>query len=168
MLEAIISFLPSEGNGAIGALDWTPEERKKLAEESLSFVCPICGRAQDLLTNSESDEVAPLDPSIAEQISQLSMGKIPVDAEIDPPFAEAPANQRTPPATSSSSEGDVQSTQSSSAIKNETQSRSGESESPRKEPQRDWMDDILWGMLILIGVLIAILLYRIISRFSSK
>jgi hypothetical protein len=31
MLEAIISFLPSEGAGAIGALDWTSEERKKLA-----------------------------------------------------------------------------------------------------------------------------------------
>lgn len=33
MLEAIISFLPSEGAGAIGALDWTPEERKRLAIE---------------------------------------------------------------------------------------------------------------------------------------
>ncbi len=33
MLEALISFLPTEGNGAIGALDWTPEERKKLAIE---------------------------------------------------------------------------------------------------------------------------------------
>ena len=33
MLEAIISFLPSEGNGAIGALDWTPEERRRLAAE---------------------------------------------------------------------------------------------------------------------------------------
>lgn len=33
MLEAIISFMPSEGVGAIGALDWTAEERKKLARE---------------------------------------------------------------------------------------------------------------------------------------
>lgn len=33
MLEALISFLPTEGEGAIGALDWTPEERKKLAVE---------------------------------------------------------------------------------------------------------------------------------------
>lgn len=33
MLEAIISFLPTEGQGAIGALDWTPRERRKLAEE---------------------------------------------------------------------------------------------------------------------------------------
>lgn len=33
MLEAIVSFLPSEGHGAIGALDWTPQERAKLAKE---------------------------------------------------------------------------------------------------------------------------------------
>ena len=33
MLEAIISFLPTEGQGAIGALDWTPRERRQLAEE---------------------------------------------------------------------------------------------------------------------------------------
>jgi ubiquitin-conjugating enzyme E2 J1 len=33
MLEAIISFLPSEGAGAIGALDWTPVERQRLARE---------------------------------------------------------------------------------------------------------------------------------------
>lgn len=43
MLEAIISFMPSEGVGAIGALDWTPEERKKLAREVLlqPFLCSI-------------------------------------------------------------------------------------------------------------------------------
>lgn len=37
MLEAIISFMPSEGMGAIGALDWTVEERKKLAVEVRHF-----------------------------------------------------------------------------------------------------------------------------------
>ena len=33
MLEAIISFFPSEGGGAIGALEWTREERQRLARE---------------------------------------------------------------------------------------------------------------------------------------
>jgi len=44
MLEAIISFFPSEGNGAIGALDWKPEERKKLARFVSIFVAfpPLC------------------------------------------------------------------------------------------------------------------------------
>lgn len=39
MLEAIVSFLPSEGNGAIGALDWTPQERQKLATEVWTVCC---------------------------------------------------------------------------------------------------------------------------------
>lgn len=37
MLEAIISFMPTEGVGAIGALDWTAEERKRLAVEVTHF-----------------------------------------------------------------------------------------------------------------------------------
>mmetsp|Transcript_0 Transcript_0/g.1 ORF Transcript_0/g.1 Transcript_0/m.1 type:complete len:390 (+) Transcript_0:35-1204(+) len=42
ILEALISFLPTPADGAIGALDWTSEERKKLAKESVNFRCPMC------------------------------------------------------------------------------------------------------------------------------
>jgi len=42
ILEAIISFLPTPADGAIGALDWTKEERQKLARESVKFHCPVC------------------------------------------------------------------------------------------------------------------------------
>jgi hypothetical protein len=38
MLEALISFMPTDGMGAIGALDWTAEERKKLAVEVSGLV----------------------------------------------------------------------------------------------------------------------------------
>jgi len=34
-LLAIIGFMPSEGGGAIGSLDYTPEERKLLAKRSV-------------------------------------------------------------------------------------------------------------------------------------
>lgn len=71
MLEAIISFLPSEGAGAIGALDWTPAERKKLAEESLAYICPICGPIKDTVPNVTDDENDVMDADIAAQISQL-------------------------------------------------------------------------------------------------
>ena len=37
MLEAIISFLPSEGAGSIGALDYSKTERQKLAREVRAF-----------------------------------------------------------------------------------------------------------------------------------
>ncbi|KAJ3263495.1 Ubiquitin-conjugating enzyme E2 J1, partial [Borealophlyctis nickersoniae] len=33
-LTALISFLPTKGDGAIGALDWTEEERKACAKKS--------------------------------------------------------------------------------------------------------------------------------------
>ncbi|KAL7535549.1 hypothetical protein ACHAXR_006561 [Thalassiosira sp. AJA248-18] len=42
ILEALISFLPTPADGALGALDWTSEERKKLAKESVKFRCPVC------------------------------------------------------------------------------------------------------------------------------
>ena len=42
ILEALISFLPTPADGAIGALDWTKEERVKLAKESVKFRCPVC------------------------------------------------------------------------------------------------------------------------------
>lgn len=80
MLEAIISFLPTEGQGAIGALDWTPRERKKLAKESVSFKCPICGEVRDLLSESDEREGdAATDPEIAAQLTQLHLHGIASD-----------------------------------------------------------------------------------------
>ncbi|GFT66638.1 ubiquitin-conjugating enzyme E2 J1 [Nephila pilipes] len=42
-LLAIIGFLPTHGNGAIGSLDYTPEERKNLALKSQDWKCQECG-----------------------------------------------------------------------------------------------------------------------------
>ncbi|KAF6730343.1 Ubiquitin-conjugating enzyme E2 J1 [Oryzias melastigma] len=41
-LIAIIGFMPTKGEGAIGSLDYTPEERKALAKKSLDFCCESC------------------------------------------------------------------------------------------------------------------------------
>lgn len=41
-LMAIIGFLPTPGKGAIGALDYPPEERKKLARKSRDWKCHTC------------------------------------------------------------------------------------------------------------------------------
>ncbi|TPX66662.1 hypothetical protein CcCBS67573_g07741 [Chytriomyces confervae] len=57
-LTALISFFPTEGNGAIGALDWTPDERAVYAKKSLDWACTgICERCEgvkmrDLLTDA--------------------------------------------------------------------------------------------------------------------
>lgn len=75
MLEAIISFMPTEGAGAIGALDWTADERKRLAKESKSFRCPHCGPISDLLCEpAVGDASSDLpDPEITAQVAQLHM-----------------------------------------------------------------------------------------------
>lgn len=49
ILEALISFLPTPADGAIGALDWSAAERKRLATKSVSWNCPLCGNCKDLL-----------------------------------------------------------------------------------------------------------------------
>jgi len=49
ILEALISFMPTSADGAVGALDWSSEERKRLAKQSRNFCCPICGKIEALL-----------------------------------------------------------------------------------------------------------------------
>jgi len=49
ILEALISFLPTKGDGAIGSLDWSPHERRRLAIESHKYCCPQCGPIVKLL-----------------------------------------------------------------------------------------------------------------------
>lgn len=48
-LLAIIGFMPTHSNGAIGALDYTPEERQALAKKSHAWQCSECGNIEVLL-----------------------------------------------------------------------------------------------------------------------
>lgn len=66
-LLAIIGFMPTHGAGALGSLDYTPEERKVLAKRSQDFVCPTCGCINNVLkpvteeskkTNEEARQLA--------------------------------------------------------------------------------------------------------------
>jgi len=61
-LLAIIGFMPTKGEGAIGALDYTPEERKVLAKRSWSYTCNRCG-------TSCATALPPEPPSITSPIS---------------------------------------------------------------------------------------------------
>ena len=74
MLEAIISFLPSEGSGAIGALDWSKEERQKCAKESHSFECHLCGPICGMISETSEDTNDQPDADIVATIAQLNMG----------------------------------------------------------------------------------------------
>merc|ERR1711988_631460 len=43
IITALMAFMTTDGQGAIGALDFPPEERRKLAAKSASYVCEKCG-----------------------------------------------------------------------------------------------------------------------------
>ena len=73
ILEALISFMPTEGNGALGSLDWTDEERRELARASLDFECDHCGKVVDLLPELE-EGTSPAESKYAAEIAQLTMG----------------------------------------------------------------------------------------------
>ncbi|GIY58251.1 hypothetical protein CEXT_698042 [Caerostris extrusa] len=51
----LLAFLPTHGNGAIGSLDYTPEERKQLALKSQNWKCSECGSIKDCLKNPETE-----------------------------------------------------------------------------------------------------------------
>ncbi|CAF0718241.1 unnamed protein product [Brachionus calyciflorus] len=41
-LLALIGFMPTLGEGALGSLDYTTDERKALAKKSVSYTCSVC------------------------------------------------------------------------------------------------------------------------------
>lgn len=51
-LLALIAFMPTPGNGTIGSLDYSKEERQKLAKKSLNWQCDTCGKVVDLLSKN--------------------------------------------------------------------------------------------------------------------
>jgi ubiquitin-conjugating enzyme E2 J1 len=62
-LLAIIGFMPTPGNGAIGALDYTDEERQLLAKKSVDWRCQTCNVCMKevllpLTTVSNNDEAS--------------------------------------------------------------------------------------------------------------
>ncbi|XP_027008220.2 ubiquitin-conjugating enzyme E2 J1 [Tachysurus fulvidraco] len=73
-LIAIIGFMPTKGEGAIGSLDYTPEERKALAKKSQDFCCEMCGCSMRtaLLALTPNSERQPVDPQAQELAQQIS------------------------------------------------------------------------------------------------
>jgi len=58
MVEALRSHFPIPGDGAIGAIDWPSDLRKRLAKESLDFVCQQGGKPnRELLPELSPDEL---------------------------------------------------------------------------------------------------------------
>ncbi|XP_057337948.1 ubiquitin-conjugating enzyme E2 J1-like [Microplitis mediator] len=55
-LLALIAFMPTPGNDTIGSLDYSAEERQKLAKKSQSWECGVCGKIINLLSKDDSSK----------------------------------------------------------------------------------------------------------------
>ncbi|XP_071391096.1 ubiquitin-conjugating enzyme E2 J1 isoform X2 [Centroberyx affinis] len=73
-LIAIIGFMPTKGEGAIGSLDYTPEERRALAKKSQDFCCETCGCSMRsaLLALSPNSNPSPEDHKAKELAQQIN------------------------------------------------------------------------------------------------
>ena len=100
ILEALISFLPTPADGAIGALDWTSEERKKLAKESVKFRCPVCccegETCEDLIpkVKPKRDTKGGEKTKFQEEIEKLKMLQFQNHAVEEDPKAEEEGESR--------------------------------------------------------------------------
>ncbi|NXO94805.1 UB2J1 enzyme, partial [Certhia brachydactyla] len=73
-LLAIIGFMPTKGEGAIGSLDYTPEERRALAKKSQDFCCEMCGTSMKtaLLPLTSGSMTSQADKEAKELARQIS------------------------------------------------------------------------------------------------
>merc|ERR1711971_1001611 len=78
ILEALISFLPTPADGAIGALDWTKKERQRLARKSVGYCCLKCGPVSRLLAEKCDD--AEFSPKFKDEIEKLHMHQVTNEA----------------------------------------------------------------------------------------
>jgi ubiquitin-conjugating enzyme E2 J1 len=80
MMEALRSFFPTPGDGAIGALDWPVDIRKNLALESRSWTCEICSKRNDeILLHFEENQVPEKSPT------NKNIGEEPVPPKVIEP-----------------------------------------------------------------------------------
>ncbi|KAF8784657.1 ubiquitin-conjugating enzyme E2 J1-like [Argiope bruennichi] len=93
-LLAIIGFLPTHGNGAIGSLDYTPEERKRLALKSQNWKCPECGYIKGCLKSPEPESSKESDVQKVETVP-LSCVNGSTTAETEIPYHQNTHSEET-------------------------------------------------------------------------
>lgn len=76
-LLAIIGFMPTPANGTIGSLDYTAQERAKLAKKSQEFECTECGCVAKLLKERTGDN------KDFQQEAREVMGQVSVTAKVE-------------------------------------------------------------------------------------
>lgn len=61
--------MSSPGNGAIGSLEYTSEERKLLAKKSINWECNKCGKIANLLSKFKCEPITKEESNLINRIS---------------------------------------------------------------------------------------------------
>ncbi|CAN0418939.1 unnamed protein product [Lampetra fluviatilis] len=104
-LLALIGFMPTKGEGAIGSLDYSAEERRQLAKRSREFVCEGCGERLRAALPEAAEGPSPDDSEAHELARQISF-KSPTRPATRPPIhppTQPPTHPLTQPPTQSPS-----------------------------------------------------------------
>lgn len=102
---AIIGFMTTKGEGSIGALDYSAEERKILAKKSIKFCCTACGNINDLILSEKpsNSEQQNTDSSDLQDTQDL-VSKIKFVKEKSKTETSKPTQPKTPITEASSSD----------------------------------------------------------------
>lgn len=141
-LLAIIGFMPTKGEGAIGSLDYTPEERRALAKKSQDFCCETCGSSMRSVllspspNGSRSSDVHKAQ-KLAQQISFKAEASVSRQSSGDdspaPPLRDLPGPMTSPPESPTSPSESV--THPPESATPEPAASEPESTPPQPEPQ---------------------------------
>lgn len=148
-LLALIAFMPTPGNGTIGSLDYSTEERQKLAKKSLNWQCDNCGKVVDLLSKNSIKK-----PITEEEQNMLDMIALKAD--------ETPTLETS--FTENSENGDT-----GSELRHRRETNFSESQEAQStvhlNPQVETMsssNDLFWS--ILIGLLASAIILLVLRR----
>ena len=174
---AIIGFLPTKGEGAIGSLDYTPEERRLLARKSRSYSCPCCGLVSDLLLSKDTscDNDRPMDDKEKqdrELAKQIVISKPKAAESVVTEQQIKTVSENVSSALSQASEDGVRhrtsvvTTATPASTIEQEQSNTSSSSLPRRTVNPSQETTSLKLMVVLV-VAIAILLFRRLNRIYT-
>ena len=181
VLLAIIGFMPSPGQGTIGSLDYSPEERRALAARSRDWESPVpgLGRLAGLLlppgTSTATDQERSEAEQIINSVSLKSEEQVKREKEAAAKKQEGGENQEG----SSDSAVASQAPSASSASNDASRSNNSRSEpAPRVEraaPRGDQAVESVAGggggydvLIMLLVAAIAALLFRRINLMGQE
>lgn len=107
---ALIAFMPTKAEGAIGGIDMQVNARKEICRDSSSYVCRTCGKANiDLLPSKEAIELADTMSQIPSALSFVYHDSKPAEKQTETaPSGDStntPTAATTAPARDSSPDG---------------------------------------------------------------